>query len=238
MPPRQFEPLGVTRVVPPPDAWAKVAPGRCPHFPAVVAEQLEQSMLEYRHAAALAAAGESCLPLLLVGEPGCGKTSAAGWIARRLDRPLFELTAQLRASYLGESEARLKKAMAELAQPAPAAWLIDEFDSLGEVRSTKAGGPDSEIRQVTAALLKILERLPLGQVLICATNLIEAIDPAIRRRMRMVRWPTWRELSPADRRAFCRSHGLDDSKWGSYAEAIEAARAHRVRGIIAKSTDE
>jgi hypothetical protein len=215
-----------------PASWARREPGRFPAFPAVVREQLEQAMLECRHAAALAAAGETCLPLLLVGDPGCGKTSAGGWIAQQLGRPLFDLSAPTRDSYMGVTAKNIERVFGEMSHPSPAVWLIDEFDSLGECRASKAGGTESEVRHVIGTLLKIFDRLPLGQVLVCTTNLVEAVDPAIRRRMQSVRWPAWRELVGVERRTFCRSHGLDDYRWGSYAEAIEAARACRVRRII------
>lgn len=69
--------------------------------------------------------------LMLHGMPGVGKTSAARYIAREFQAPLFRLDlAAMLTKYVGDSEARLGRILHQIESEAPCVLLIDEVEKL------------------------------------------------------------------------------------------------------------
>ena len=69
--------------------------------------------------------------ILLHGDPGTGKTSAAKFIASRFEVPLYRLDLSAALSkWLGESEVNLSRVFSTLDQEEPACLLIDEVEKL------------------------------------------------------------------------------------------------------------
>ena len=67
--------------------------------------------------------------VLLVGVPGCGKSLSAKAIAANWSLPLYRLDlANIHGQYLGQSEARLKEALATADRVAPCVLWIDEIE--------------------------------------------------------------------------------------------------------------
>jgi len=67
--------------------------------------------------------------VLLVGVPGCGKSLSAKAIAANWSLPLYRLDlANIHGQYLGQSEARLKDALATADRVAPCVLWIDEIE--------------------------------------------------------------------------------------------------------------
>jgi SpoVK/Ycf46/Vps4 family AAA+-type ATPase len=67
--------------------------------------------------------------VLLVGVPGCGKSLSAKAIAANWNLPLYRLDlANIHGQYLGQSEARLKEALATADRVAPCVLWIDEIE--------------------------------------------------------------------------------------------------------------
>jgi ATP-dependent 26S proteasome regulatory subunit len=67
--------------------------------------------------------------VLLVGVPGCGKSLSAKAIASAWNLPLYRLDlANIHGQYLGQSEARLKDALATADKVAPCILWIDEIE--------------------------------------------------------------------------------------------------------------
>lgn len=67
--------------------------------------------------------------VLLVGVPGCGKSLSAKAIAANWELPLYRLDlANIHGQYLGQSEARLKEALATADRVAPCVLWIDEIE--------------------------------------------------------------------------------------------------------------
>jgi transitional endoplasmic reticulum ATPase len=114
--------------------------------------------------------------VMLFGPPGTGKTSFARGVAGRLGWPFVELLpAKLAASENGLAE-ELSRALKELAQLEHVVAFIDEFDEIGASRS--------EYRENQAVVNTLLKAIPQfrsqsGRLLICATNFIEHLDPAV-----------------------------------------------------------
>jgi hypothetical protein len=123
--------------------------------------------------------------LFFVGEPGNGKTEAAMWIATQLGIDLaVVMLDQLVSKWMGETARKLGEC-AEAAKKRGAALLIDEIDSLGGRRDANAGDPGAgdHTVKVVSATNQILDRLPPEMIVIGATNLPDAVDPSVTRRL-------------------------------------------------------
>jgi len=119
--------------------------------------------------------------VLLYGPPGTGKTLIAKAVANEVDAHFISLSGpEIMSKYYGESEKGLREKFEEAEQNAPAIIFIDEIDSIAPKREETKGEVE---RRVVAQLLSLMDGLKgRGQVIvIAATNLPDAIDPALRR---------------------------------------------------------
>jgi len=124
--------------------------------------------------------------LLFCGPPGCGKTLCAEVFAAELGLPLFVVKLdRLISSYLGETAANVRKVF-EFARKQPCILFLDEFDALA--RSRDDSGEHNELRRVVNSLLLFIDRIQPKGFLIAATNLDQALDPAVWRRFDEVIW--------------------------------------------------
>ncbi|MFP5383504.1 MAG: AAA family ATPase [Gammaproteobacteria bacterium] len=115
--------------------------------------------------------------LCFYGPPGTGKSALAAHLARQLDRPLLiKRASDLLSKWVGESEQNIAAAFRE-ATDEQAVLLIDEADSF---LGSRANARQSwEVTQVNEMLQQIEH---FDGVLICTTNRIEQMDPAVLRR--------------------------------------------------------
>ncbi len=119
--------------------------------------------------------------VLLYGPPGTGKTLIAKAVANEVDAHFITLSGpEIMSKYYGESEKGLREKFEEAEQNAPAIIFIDEIDAIAPKREETKGEVE---RRVVAQLLALMDGLKgRGQVIvIAATNLPDAIDPALRR---------------------------------------------------------
>jgi SpoVK/Ycf46/Vps4 family AAA+-type ATPase len=124
--------------------------------------------------------------LLFCGPPGCGKTMCAEVFAAELGLPLFVAKLdKLISSYLGETASNVRKIF-EFARRQPCVLFLDEFDALARSRDDSA--EHNELRRVVNSLLLFIDRIQPKGFLIAATNLDQALDPAIWRRFDEVVW--------------------------------------------------
>jgi transitional endoplasmic reticulum ATPase len=114
--------------------------------------------------------------VMLFGPPGTGKTSFARAVAGRLGWPFVELLSSKLASTENGLATELGRALHELAQLDHVVAFIDEFDEISANRTSHPGS-----QAVVNELLKAIPpfRSQPGRLLICATNFIDRIDPAI-----------------------------------------------------------
>ena len=151
-----------------------------------VRDAVREWMIEARMAAELSAVGvkprQTCL---LFGPPGCGKTTLAHHFAARLGLPLVVARAEnIVGSHLGESGRNIAKFFDALRRHGNnVVGFIDELDALGTVRTKDNQACAREQNAMVTALLTNIEALE-GRFF-AATNLQDAIDPAIWRRFGM-----------------------------------------------------
>jgi len=120
--------------------------------------------------------------VLMAGPPGTGKTMAASRLAGELGLPLyFTNLHSIIGSLLGETAGRLGK-LFEWIRTAQAVVLFDECDTLGSKREPGSSNAQGEMNRVMASLLTFLESDVGDCVVLCATNMPEALDPAFVRR--------------------------------------------------------
>jgi SpoVK/Ycf46/Vps4 family AAA+-type ATPase len=117
------------------------------------------------------------LRLLFWGLPGTGKTAFARYLAEALDRPLVSKRAsELISPLVGMTEAAIREAFEEASRE-NAILFIDEADSY--FRKREQARNSWEVTQVNEFLTGIDA---FDGILICCTNLLATLDPALIRR--------------------------------------------------------
>lgn len=119
--------------------------------------------------------------VLLSGPPGTGKTLIARVVAHETDANFFAINGpEIIHKFYGESEAHLRKIFEDASRDAPSIIFIDEIDAIAPRRETAVGDVE---KRVVAQLLGLMDGLKGRKhvVVIAATNLPNALDPALRR---------------------------------------------------------
>ena len=121
--------------------------------------------------------------VLLYGPPGTGKTQIARAVANETDAWFTHISGpEIIGKFYGESEERLRAIFEEAQERAPSIIFIDEIDAIAPKRE-EMGGEKQVERRVVAQLLALMDGLKSrGQLIVIgATNIPNAIDPALRR---------------------------------------------------------
>lgn len=119
--------------------------------------------------------------VLLHGPPGTGKTLIARTIAHETDAKFFSIGGpEVIHKFYGESEAHLRRIFDEATRKGPSIVFIDEIDAIAPKREKVVGDVE---KRVVAQLLALMDGLNKRQnvIVIAATNIPNALDPALRR---------------------------------------------------------
>ena len=121
--------------------------------------------------------------ILLAGVPGCGKSLAAKFIARRWGRPLLKLDAgSLYDKYVGESERNLRRAIDVAESLAPIVLWIDEVEKGLSSGGDDAGGATA--RRMLGTLLTWMQEKREDIFVVATSNDLTALPPELQRKGR------------------------------------------------------
>jgi SpoVK/Ycf46/Vps4 family AAA+-type ATPase len=152
-----------------------------PIFSDKVGEVLSRIVDERLHAQKLLKVDlEPTRSAIFTGPPGVGKTMAARWVARALNRPLLILDlAAVMSSYLGRTGANLRHVL-EYSKSMNCVLLLDELDAIAKRRDDR--GEIGELKRLVTVLIQQIDDWPATGLLLAATNHSDLLDPAIWRR--------------------------------------------------------
>lgn len=124
------------------------------------------------------------ISVLFYGPPGTGKTMAVQVIAAELGLELYRIDlSKMVSKYIGETEKNISS-LFERAKQMNVILFFDEADSLFAKRSEVKDSNDRNANAETAHLLQKMEEYE-GMVIL-ATNLVDQIDDAFRRRIKFM----------------------------------------------------
>jgi len=122
--------------------------------------------------------------LILVGEPGTGKTLLAKAIAGEAKVPFFAISgSDFVEMFVGVGAARVRDLFGQAKKSSPCLVFIDEIDAVGRQRFAGLGGGHDEREQTLNQLLAEMDGFDpnTGVILLAATNRPDVLDLALLR---------------------------------------------------------
>lgn len=147
--------------------------------------------------------------VLLVGNPGTGKTMLARAVAGEADVPFLSISgSEFVEMFVGVGASRVRDLFQKAKKNAPAIIFIDEIDAVGRKRGSGMGGGHDEREQTLNQILVEMDGFEVGTnvIVIAATNRADVLDPALLRPGRFDRHVTISLPERRDREAILKIH--------------------------------
>ena len=122
--------------------------------------------------------------VLMIGNPGTGKTLLAKAIAGEAKVPFFSISgSDFVEMFVGVGASRVRDMFEQAKKHAPCIIFIDEIDAVGRQRGAGLGGGHDEREQTLNQLLVEMDGFEgsEGVIVIAATNRPDVLDPALLR---------------------------------------------------------
>lgn len=147
--------------------------------------------------------------VLLVGNPGTGKTMLARAVAGEANVPFFSISgSEFVEMFVGVGASRVRDLFVKAKKNAPAIIFIDEIDAVGRRRGSGMGGGHDEREQTLNQILVEMDGFESGTnvIVLAATNRADVLDPALLRPGRFDRRVNIMLPERADREAILKVH--------------------------------
>jgi cell division protease FtsH len=122
--------------------------------------------------------------VMLVGDPGTGKTLMAKAIAGEAGVPFYATSgSEFVEMFVGVGAGRVRSLFKKARSKAPCIVFIDEIDAVGRIRHSSGGGGEMEQDQTLNQLLVEMDGFSAaeGVIVLAATNRTDVLDPALTR---------------------------------------------------------
>lgn len=147
--------------------------------------------------------------VLLVGNPGTGKTMLARAVAGEANVPFFSISgSEFVEMFVGVGASRVRDLFQKAKKNAPSIIFIDEIDAVGRKRGSGMGGGHDEREQTLNQILVEMDGFETGTnvIVLAATNRADVLDPALLRPGRFDRRTTITLPERRDREAILKVH--------------------------------
>lgn len=147
--------------------------------------------------------------VLLVGNPGTGKTMLARAVAGEAGAPFFSISgSEFVEMFVGVGASRVRDLFSKAKKNAPCIIFIDEIDAVGRKRGSGMGGGHDEREQTLNQILVEMDGFDgeTNVIVLAATNRADVLDPALLRPGRFDRRVTITLPERKDREAILKVH--------------------------------
>ena len=147
--------------------------------------------------------------VLLVGNPGTGKTMLARAVAGEAGVPFFSISgSEFVEMFVGVGASRVRDLFSKAKKNAPCIVFIDEIDAVGRKRGSGMGGGHDEREQTVNQILVEMDGFDgdTNVIVLAATNRADVLDPALLRPGRFDRRVTITLPERKDREAILKVH--------------------------------